>query len=103
MHEVQLHLSDQVYNRTKRRALEAGFNSVSEFIADIVSDEVSEEVENFDHLFTPERLAHIDEVIASVKAGGNLHDGRSEFRSVCCRWTAGDFRVLDSVRRHGRY
>jgi hypothetical protein len=70
MHEVQLQLTDQIYDRTKRRALEAGFNSVSEFIADVISDEVSQEVEDFDHLFTPERLAHIDQVIASLKAGG---------------------------------
>ena len=73
MHQVQLQLTDQLYAQAKRRAGEAGFKSVDEYIADVVSDELTEDAENLDHLFTPERIAHIDSVIANVKAGGKTY------------------------------
>ena len=34
MHQIQL--SDQLYEQAQRRALEAGFSSVDEFVADVV-------------------------------------------------------------------
>ena len=69
MHQVQLELTDQLYDQAKRRAVEAGFKSVNEYIADVVSDDLTEQTENFDHLFTPERLAIIDKAAAQIKAG----------------------------------
>ncbi|HEY3330672.1 MAG TPA: hypothetical protein VGK19_11660 [Capsulimonadaceae bacterium] len=66
MYQVQL--TDQVYDQAKRRAAEAGFDSVDEYVADLLSDDFSESP-NLDHLFTPERLAHIDDVVARVNAG----------------------------------
>ena len=65
MHQVQRDLTDQA----KRREVEAGFKSVDEYIADLVTDDLTEQTENFDHLFTPERLAIIDKAAAQIKAG----------------------------------
>ncbi len=70
MHHVQLELTDQVYDRARRRAVEAGFKTVAEYVADVVSDALAEDTENLDHLFTPGRIEHIDSVIAKVRAGG---------------------------------
>ena len=62
-----------LYKEAQRRAAEAGFASVDEYVADVVSHDLVEDVgagtPNLDHLFTPERLAHIDEAEAQIKAG----------------------------------
>jgi hypothetical protein len=83
MQHVQLELTDQLYDQAKRRAVKAGFKTVGEYIAGVVSDDLAEDSENLDHLFTPERIAHIDTVIAKVKAGGKTHTAaevREHFR-----------------------
>jgi len=69
MHEVQLQLPDQLYDRAQRRAVEAGFKSVSDYIRGIVTDDLAVDSENLDHLFTPERLALIDKAADEVRAG----------------------------------
>ena len=69
MHQVQVQLSDLVYDQVKRRADEAGFRSVYEYVTDVITNDSEVRFENLDHLFTPERLAHIDKVYAEVKAG----------------------------------
>ncbi len=60
MQKVQL--NDQLYKEAERRAREAGFASVDEFVADRLESDFSEEQENFDHLFTPEVIAELDEI-----------------------------------------
>jgi hypothetical protein len=69
MHQVQLELTDQLYDQAKRRAIEAGFKSVEEYAADVLADDLAVDTENFDHLFTPERLALIDKAEAQIEAG----------------------------------
>jgi hypothetical protein len=66
MHQIQL--SDQLYQEAQRRAAEAGFGSVDEYVADMLQHDL-EETENLDHFFTPERLAHIDRAAAQIDAG----------------------------------
>ena len=66
MHQVQL--SDQLYQEVQRRAAEAGFVNVDDFVADVLRQGF-DEPENLDHLFTPERLAHIDRAAAQIDAG----------------------------------
>lgn len=73
MHQVRLKLPDHLYKQAKRKAAEAGFASVSEYVTDVLSTDVDIEPDNLDHLFTPERLAHIDKVAAEVKAGGKTY------------------------------
>jgi hypothetical protein len=48
MHQVQLELTDQLYDRAKRRAVEAGFESVTDYIADVVFADLAEDIENLD-------------------------------------------------------
>jgi len=66
MHHVQL--DSQLYQEAQRRATEAGFESVDEYVADVLRQDLGDG-ENLDHLFTPERLAHIDRAAAQIDAG----------------------------------
>jgi hypothetical protein len=66
MHQIQL--NDQLYQEAQRRAAEAGFGSVDEYVAEMLQHDL-EDTENLDHLFTPERLAHIDRAAAQIDAG----------------------------------
>ena len=70
MHKIQL--DDQLFQEAQRRAAAAGFGSVDEYVADVLQHDLREEPENFDHLFTPERLAHIDRAAAQIAAGQGL-------------------------------
>lgn len=69
MHQIQL--NDQLYQEAQRRATEAGFDSVDEYIAEVLMHEL-EDAESLDYLFTPERLAHIDRAAAQIAAGEGL-------------------------------
>lgn len=44
-----------------------------------------EDTENFDHLFTPERLAHIDRAIAQIEAGQGLTSEQAKAGLARCR------------------
>jgi hypothetical protein len=68
MHNVQL--GDNLYREAERRAKEAGFESVDAFVADVVSLNLHDDPDNFDHLFTPERIAELERISAEMKAGG---------------------------------
>lgn len=83
MHEVQVQLSDHLYAQALRRAVEAGFKSVEDYAADVLKNDL-DEGEKFDHLFTAERMSHIDSVLAEVDAGGKTYtdgDVRTHFRN----------------------
>jgi hypothetical protein len=67
MHQILL--DDKLYHELQRRASESGYATVDEYIAEILSHDPDEQSENLDHLFTPERLAHIDEAKAQIKSG----------------------------------
>jgi len=69
----QIQISDQLYKEAQRRAHEAGFSTVDEFIADQLENNFSDQQENFDDRFTPEVLAHLDEISADIKAGGKTY------------------------------
>ena len=70
MHQVNL--SDRLYQDAQRRAAEAGFSSVDEYVADVLSHDLDGGTPDLDHFFTPERLALIDESLAEAKAGNVL-------------------------------
>jgi len=89
MHHVQL--SDLLYEKAKLRAKEAGFSDVDAFIAEVLEADLSEEAADFDHLFTPERLAHLDRISAEVKAGAKTYtpeEVRAHFRKKHDAWPA---------------
>jgi len=65
----QVQLDDLVFEVAQRRAADAGYPSVEAYIADVVVHDAGNELDTLDHFFTPERLAHIDEAEAKIKAG----------------------------------
>jgi hypothetical protein len=69
----QVQLNNQIFTAAQRKAATAGYASVDDYIADVVSHDLSEEngdqTPNLDYLFTPERLAHIDAAAAEVRDG----------------------------------
>jgi hypothetical protein len=67
MHQIQL--NDKLCKEAEQRAVVGGFPSVDEYIADVLRHDLHEGTENLDHLFTPERLVHIDKAEAEIKAG----------------------------------
>ncbi len=69
MHQIQL--DDQLYQEVQRRADEAGFGTVDDYVANVLKQDL-EDPDNFDHLFTPERLAKIDRAATQVDAGKYL-------------------------------
>jgi hypothetical protein len=71
MHHVQL--SEQLYRLARQRASEAGFQSVDDYVAEIVESEVSAATANLDHFFTPEILAELDQIHAAVQAGAKTY------------------------------
>lgn len=73
MRQVHLQLTDQLHEQAKQLAVEAGFASLDEYILDLVSEDVTPEPENFDHLFTPKVLAHLDQIQNEIKAGAKTY------------------------------
>jgi hypothetical protein len=69
MHSIQL--PDDLYQQAQQRASEAGL-SVDEYIAEIVESDVNTGSENYDHLFTPEVVAELEQIHAEMKAGGKV-------------------------------
>lgn len=93
MHQIHLQLTDQVYHQARQRAVEAGFATIDEYLVDVVSDvvsnDVAQEAENFDHLFTPEVLAELDRIRAAVQAGARTYsseDVDEYFRQKSKAW-----------------
>lgn len=71
MHQVQL--PERLYKEAERRAAEAGFANVDEYVAQVVGQDLAGEAEDFDSLFTPERLAQLDQVSAEIKSGAKTY------------------------------
>jgi hypothetical protein len=90
MHQVQL--SDHLYEEAVRRAGHAGFENVDDYIADILRQDF-EAPEDYDQLFTQERLSRIDEAAAEIKAGrfytpGQIDSYIAETKAVWLRENA---------------
>lgn len=69
----QVQLNERLYQEAKHRAAEAGFASVDEYVAEVLSHDLwpdhDGQTPNLDSLFTPQRLAHIDQAEAQIKSG----------------------------------
>jgi hypothetical protein len=70
MHQVQL--NDKLYKEAERRAREAGFGSVDEFVADRLESDFSAEQEDLDDRFTPEVVAQLDRISDDMKSGKSV-------------------------------
>ncbi len=65
----QIVLTDQVFDAARRRAVESGFGTVDEYVADVLTEDASNVDFDPAQLFTPERLAELDAAAADVRAG----------------------------------
>jgi hypothetical protein len=90
MHQVEL--NDRLYEEVQRRARMAGFRSVDAYVAEVLQQDITAP-ENFQHLFTAERLAHIDRAEADIESGNfrtpsQLDSHIAEIRAACLRESA---------------
>lgn len=69
----QIRVPDSLYQDAQRQAAAAGFDTVDDFIIELLNQSLSIGIEDHDHLFNPERLAHLDQVAASIDAGAPTH------------------------------
>jgi hypothetical protein len=87
MHQVQL--ADQLYQEAQRRAIEAGFATVDEYVADVIAHDLELSSENCDHLFTPEVILELDQISTAARAGGKTYspdEVREHFRKRSEAW-----------------
>ena len=66
MHQIQV--SDGLFESLQRRAAASGFESVNEYVVDLLENDLSETFDP-DRFFTPARLAEIDAAVAEADAG----------------------------------
>jgi len=64
----EIHLTENLYQQARQRAVDLGFNGVDDYVADMLRHDL-DETENFDRLFTPERMAHIEQARKQADAG----------------------------------
>jgi hypothetical protein len=87
----QIHLADQLFQQAQRRAIETGFTTVDEYVADMIAHDLELSAEDFDHVFTPEVIHELDQVSAAAKAGGKTHSSdevKEHFRKRSEAWRA---------------
>ena len=76
MHQVNL--NDQLYSGgPARRAEAAGFSSVDDYVADVLSHDFQLDDEHLDRFFTPERLALVDQGSSRRGRRKRPYDGAS--------------------------
>ena len=73
MYEIQIQLSEQLYNQAKRRAVEAGFASVDDYILEVVAEDVAQDTQELDDRFTPAIMSHLNQIREEIKAGAKTY------------------------------
>ena len=73
MHQIQLQLTDQLYDRARQRAAEAGLANLDEYLVDVVTENLTAETENLDHRFTPNVIAHLNQIQVDIRAGAKTY------------------------------
>lgn len=69
MQRIQLQLDDQLYVQLQRRAHDAGFTKLDEYIVGLVSEDITCEQERLDHSFSPAVIAHLDKLREGIQSG----------------------------------
>lgn len=69
----QIQVADDLYTDAQRRAADAGFANVDEYITEVVRRHLRDESGGFDSLFTADRLAHLDQIASEIEAGGKTY------------------------------
>ncbi len=68
----QINIPDQLFADLQQRALLDGFSTVDEYVIDVFAQDFPDSQPNLDHLFTPERMALVQESIDSIDAGKGI-------------------------------
>lgn len=68
----QIALSEYLFELAEGKAIRAGFASVEEWVEDVIRGDLRDD--DIDLLFTPERLALIDEAVEQAKRGNTLSE-----------------------------
>ena len=85
----QIQLPEPLYEKVQKRAAESGFSNVDEYVSNVLSEELAEEPEDLDYLFTPERIAELDQISAEIKAGAKTYSAeevRQHFEKKLEEW-----------------
>ena len=69
----QVQLNDRLYSEAQRRPAKAGFPTVDEYVAEVLTQDLADEAEDLNYLFTPDRIAELDQISAEVKAGAKTY------------------------------
>jgi hypothetical protein len=88
----QVELNDKLYEEVRERAGTAGFSSVDAYVTDLLQQEL-DSPDDFQHLFTPERLAIIDKAAADIDNGNfftreQVDAHLAELKAACHRENA---------------
>lgn len=67
-----IQLTERLYSEVERRARQAGFSSVDEFVAERRESDFLDVTENLDERFRPEILDHLDRISGDMKAGQSV-------------------------------
>ena len=79
----EVYLADDLYREAQRLAMESGFTSVDEYVADVIVRDLQFHAENQNHLFTPQVIRELDRISAAAKEGGKTYspeEVREHFR-----------------------
>lgn len=85
----QIQLSDRVYEQAQRQATAAGFASVNEYIEGLLDEHDSPSEAELERIFTPERIAELERIAASVDAGAktySLEEVDERLRQLRAEW-----------------
>lgn len=69
----QIQVADDLYTDAQRRAADAGFSNVDDYIAEVVRRHLRDDPTSYDSLFTPDRLAELDQISSEIDAGGKTY------------------------------
>jgi hypothetical protein len=89
MHQVQL--TERLYQEAQRRAIEAGFTTVDEYVADVLFHDLELSSEKLDDLFTCDVIRELDRISMAAKAGGKTYSPdelKEHFRKRSEVWQA---------------
>jgi uncharacterized protein (DUF433 family) len=89
----QIQIADELFKDAQRQAAKAGFANVNDYIAELMRNNLKQGERNEDHLFTPERLAHLDRVASDLRNGGKsftLSEVKEHFEQKRNSWLQND-------------
>ena len=69
MHQIQLQLTDLLFDEAQRRSAVAGFANLDEYIVDVIVEDLMAETENLDRCFSPQVIPQLNSIRADIHEG----------------------------------